>query len=264
MKNQTRSSLLKTCSLIALVGAPLCAAAQPVRPSADAAPPVAAAGQTTPSADEAGYAYGVNFGQQLYQLGITTQIPIESIARGLKDGLAGKKTSADDIQIVKKFVQSINVEVFTRNQAAAKEFLEHNAAEKGVKKTPSGLQYKIIQRGNTKAASPDLTDTVTVQYRGRLLDGTEFDSSYSRGKPATLALSGVIKGWQEALPLMKPGAKWQLFVPSELGYGANPKSGIPIGSLLIFDVELLSVAPAANSTPPAANNAPQSGTTASK
>jgi FKBP-type peptidyl-prolyl cis-trans isomerase len=92
---------------------------------------------------------------------------------------------------------------------------------------------------------------VTVQYRGKLLDGTEFDSTYTRGAPATFAVNGVIPGWQEALVLMKPGSKWQLFVPPELAYGANPKPGIPGGSLLIFDVELLSVKSSAAPAAPA-------------
>jgi len=129
----------------------------------------------------------------------------------------------------------------THNQAAAKEFLAHNAKEKGVTTTASGLQYKIIAAGNTKAATILPADEVTVQYRGKLLDGSEFDSSYARGTPASFTVNGVIPGWQEALVLMKPGAKWQLFVPPELAYGATPKPGIPGGSLLIFDVELVSV-----------------------
>jgi FKBP-type peptidyl-prolyl cis-trans isomerase len=95
--------------------------------------------------------------------------------------------------------------------------------------------------GDKKAAVIAPTDEVTVQYRGKLLDGTEFDSSYARGHARPFPVNGVIPGWQEALVLMKPGAKWQLFVPPELAYGNNPKPGIPGGSLLIFDVELVSV-----------------------
>jgi len=101
------------------------------------------------------------------------------------------------------------------------------------------------------------TDSVTVQYRGKLLDGTEFDSTYARGAPATFTVNGVIPGWQEALVLMKPGAKWQLFVPPELAYGARPQPGIPGGSLLIFDVELVSVKPSAAAAPAPARPAPK-------
>jgi len=124
---------------------------------------------------------------------------------------------------------------------AAAEFLAKNAKADGVVQTASGLQYKIVDAGKTGANSPQPTDTVTVQYRGKLLDGTVFDSSYDRGQPATFPVNGVIKGWQEALPLMKPGAKWQLFIPADLAYGDSGQGKIPPGSLLIFDVELLSV-----------------------
>ena len=123
---------------------------------------------------------------------------------------------------------------------ALADLLARNGHEKGVTTTASGLQYKVIAPGDRKAAAVAPTDAVTVQYRGKLLDGSEFDSTYARGAPVSFAVNGVIPGWQEALVLMKPGAKWQLFVPPELGYGASPKPGIPGGSLLIFDVELLS------------------------
>ena len=102
----------------------------------------------------------------------------------------------------------------------------------------------MLAPGDAKAPPIAATDQVTVNYVGKLIDGTEFDSSYTRGTPATFGVSGVIKGWQEALVLMKPGAKWELYVPPELAYGANPRPGIPANSLLIFDVELLSAKPA--------------------
>ena len=119
-----------------------------------------------------------------------------------------------------------------------------------MKTTASGLQYKVLVPGDAKAPPIAATDEVTVNYRGKLLDGTEFDSSYTRGTPATFPVNGVIKGWQEALVLMKPGAKWELYVPPELGYGANPRPGIPANSLLIFDVDLIS-AKSNGGTPPA-------------
>ena len=119
-----------------------------------------------------------------------------------------------------------------------------------MKTTADGLEYKVLAAGNAKAAAVQPGDEVTVQYRGRLLDGSEFDSSYSRNAPATFKVNGVIKGWQEALVLMKPGAKWEIFVPPELAYDTNPRPGIPAGSLLIFDVELVSVKP--SDAPPAA------------
>jgi FKBP-type peptidyl-prolyl cis-trans isomerase FklB len=255
MKKHTPRLLFLASSLGALCVAPMLAVAQSA-PLSEAAPSVAAPAAAAPTADEAGYAYGVNFGYQLHQLGITTEIPMDSLARGMKDGMAGKKTTSADIKTVMGFVKSVNDETLARNHAAAKEFLAHNAAEKGVKKTQSGLQYKIIAAGNAKAASPHPADTVTVQYRGKLIDGTEFDSSFAHGTPSKFAVGGVIKGWQEALALMKPGAKWQLFIPPELGYDAALRPGIPAGSLLIFDVELLNVASPSETKPTADTSAP--------
>jgi FKBP-type peptidyl-prolyl cis-trans isomerase FklB len=205
-----------------------------------------------PSIDQTSYLFGLTFGEQLRRVGIADQVSIDAIARGLKDGLHGKTSTPADQQQVQAYVRSAMQSATARNQAAAKDFLGRNAQEKGVKTTPSGLQYKILVPGDSKAAVVTPTDEVTVQYRGKLLDGSEFDSSYARGTPASFPVNGVIAGWKEALVLMKPGAKWQLFVPPELAYGAAPRPGIPGGSLLIFEVELLSVkssgAPAA---PPA-------------
>jgi FKBP-type peptidyl-prolyl cis-trans isomerase len=98
----------------------------------------------------------------------------------------------------------------------------------------------VVAAGDPKAAQIAASDEVTVNYRGKLIDGTEFDSSFSRGQPATFGVGGVIKGWQEALVLMKPGARWELYVPAELAYGSNPRPGIPANSVLIFEVEVLS------------------------
>jgi FKBP-type peptidyl-prolyl cis-trans isomerase len=187
----------------------------------------------------------------MHGVGITDQVAVDAIARGLKDGLQGKRSTQTDRQQVQEFVHSVMEAAVARNQAASKDFLARNGHEKGVMTTASGLQYKVIAPGDRKAAAVVPTDAVTVQYRGKLLDGSEFDSTYARGAPASFAVNGVIPGWQEALVMMKPGAKWQLFVPPELGYGASPKPGIPGGSLLIFDVELLSVKPSgAPASPP--------------
>jgi FKBP-type peptidyl-prolyl cis-trans isomerase len=136
-----------------------------------------------------------------------------------------------------------------KNEAAAAQYLARNGKEKGVITTPSGLEYKVIAAGDKKAPPITATDQVTVNYRGKLLDGTEFDSSYERGVPATFPVNGVIKGWQEALVLMKPGAKYELFIPPALAYGPQPKPRIPGGSLLIFDVELISAKSAGSGAP---------------
>ncbi len=240
------------CAWVLIAAAPL-AGAQTPPPGQNAPAPGSPTDQSTPpSADQTSYLFGLTFGEQLHRVGITDQISVETLMRGLKDGLHGKKSTAAEQQQVQTYVRSMVEAAAAQNQAAGKEFLERNAKEKGVKTTPSGLQYKILAAGNTKAAAITPTDEVTVQYRGKLIDGSEFDSTYSRGVPATFTVTGVIKGWQEALVMMKPGAKWELFVPPDLGYGASPKPGIPAGSVLIFDVELVSVkAGGASAAPPA-------------
>jgi FKBP-type peptidyl-prolyl cis-trans isomerase len=240
-----------TCALVLVATAPL-VGAQPPAASPNAPPAAATAPPAAPSPEQTSYLFGLTFGEQLNRVGITDQVSMEAITRGIKDGLHGKKSTPADQQQVQMYVRSVMEAATSKNQAAAKEFLERNGKEKGVKTTASGLQYKIIAAGDAKAAAIKPTDEVSVQYRGKLIDGAEFDSSYSRGVPATFTVQGVIKGWQEALALMKPGAKWTLYVPPELGYGASPKPGIPGGSLLIFDVELLSVKPSAAAAPPPA------------
>jgi FKBP-type peptidyl-prolyl cis-trans isomerase FklB len=236
----------------------------PPAPTTPAAPTPATAAPEPPAApsiDELSYKFGLTFGEQMHRAGITDQIVIDAFMRGTQDGLQGKKTTPADQRQLQAYVRSLMEATVARNQAAAKDFLEHNAHEKGVTTTASGLQYKIMAPGDRKAAAITAADQVTVQYRGKLLDGSEFDSSYARGAPATFPVTGVIRGWQEALVLMKPGAKWQLFVPPELAYGAPGRPGIPGGSLLIFEVELVSVksAAAAAPAPPAgAKPAPKS------
>jgi FKBP-type peptidyl-prolyl cis-trans isomerase len=246
------------CALILAAAAPLAGAqTPPPAPATPAAPgPSATEPPPVPSPEQTSYLFGLTFGEQMHRVGISDQVSLDAIMRGIKDGLQGKKSTPADQQQVQMYVRSVMEAAGAKNQAAAKDFLERNAKEKGVKTTPSGLQYKIVASGDSKAAAIKPTDEVTVQYRGKLIDGSEFDSTYSRGVPATFTVTGVIKGWQEALVLMKPGAKWQLFVPPDLGYGTSPKPGIPAGSLLIFDVELLSVKPSAAAAAPPAAPAP--------
>lgn len=260
MKNIENRWLPITCNLIMLSTAPLLATAQsPTAPAAAppaATAPGAAASGTPPSPpttpprpepatpDEAAHTIGTGLGSQLRQIGITNEISIDRIVEGIKDGLAGQKPAPQDQQKLQAYMRSVSEATAAKNAAAAKAFLEKNGKEKGVVTTASGLQYKILEAGDKKAASPQPTDQVTVQYRGTLLDGSEFDSSYKRGQPAQFRVNGVVKGWQEALALMKPGAKWKLFIPPELGYGQAPRPGIPGGSLLTFEIELQTVKPA--------------------
>lgn len=211
--------------------------------------PPAPAAEPTLTSQEASYLFGLTLGEQLRGLGLASNLQRDEIDRGIQEGLSGKKSSQDDRRRVQEYVRASIAAQAERNKQAAKDFLAKNANEKGVKTTASGLQYRVLKAGDPKASAPDPTDQVTVNYRGHLIDGSEFDSSYARGKPAEFPLNGVIKGWQEGVALMKPGAKYELFVPPELGYGAGPRPGIPGNSLLIFEVELLSVKSSAVANP---------------
>src|SRR5437667_9870592 len=143
-----------------------------------------------------------------------------------------------------------------KNKAEGAKFLEENKKKEGVKTTASGLQYKVVKDGS--GAQPKATDTVTVNYRGTLINGTEFDSSYKRGQPATFPLNGVIKGWTEGLQLMKVGSKYQFFVPPNLAYGERSVGpDIAPNSTLIFEGELLGVKPPESSASPAPSASPK-------
>ncbi len=205
--------------------------------------------------DKVSYSIGLDMGASLKNNEIDVDPNI--VARGIKDSLSGGKRLMTD-QEVQETLTALRTELIAKQQERQKTlaeknkkegeaFLAANAKKEGVKTLPSGLQYKVITEG--KGKSPKATDTVTVNYRGTLIDGTEFDSSYKRGEPATFQVNGVIKGWTEALQLMKEGSKWQLFIPSNLAYGERGAGGV-IGpnATLIFEVELLSIKPAENSS----------------
>ncbi len=179
--------------------------------------------------EKASYALGMNFGTGLRKQSLDIDPAI--LARGLRDSFSNGKTllTEDEARAV-----------LTQLQGDVRKFLEANKAKDGVVTLPSGLQYKILQEGTGPKPAP--TDTVVCNYRGTLLDSTEFDSSYKRGQPATFPVTGVIKGWTEALQLMPVGSKWQLFIPSELAYGDRGAGGqIGPNATLIFEVELLSI-----------------------
>jgi len=194
------------------------------------------------------YTIGVNIGQDFK--GQQMDVDADVLLMGLKDSMAGKELKLTDeemmaeIQNLQKEMQAkmvAEMEAATaKNQAEGEAFLAENAKKEGVVVTESGLQYKVIEEG--EGNSPGPADVATVHYRGTLVDGTQFDSSYDRGQPATFPVGGVIAGWTEALQLMKPGAKWQLVIPSELAYGERG-AGQDIGpnATLLFDVELISV-----------------------
>lgn len=258
MKKSTVRICRQALSLVVLVAVAAFSAAQTPPPTVKP-PPTTAPGADPgpgPTQEQISYLIGLIFGAQMHNTGIPPEsVTPDSLVRGVKDGLQGKTPSADDQRQLQVYARSAADAMTARNASAAKDFLARNGKERGVVTTVTGLQYKILAAGDKKAPAIGLTDSVTVEYRGKLMNGSEFDSSYSRGVPATFPVNGVIKGWQEALVLMKPGAKWQLFIPPELAYGTRSQPKIPPSSLLIFDVNLVSV-DAANAAPKAPPGTP--------
>lgn len=194
---------------------------------------------------QASYAVGLQIGQQLQDSGLK-DLDADAIAAGIQDVIAGNspKLSLDVLHnALKKIHEKAAKEIEETAQAASasgKEFLEKNSKKEGVKRTESGLQYKILKEGH--GAIPTENDRVRVHYVGRLTDGTVFDSSVERGQPAEFPVNGVIPGWVEALQSMPIGSKWELYIPQELAYGERGAgSTIPPYSTLIFEVELLDI-----------------------
>jgi FKBP-type peptidyl-prolyl cis-trans isomerase FklB len=173
----------------------------------------------------------------------------EMVIGGVLDALAGSESLMTEDEMERALVrlqgearaaqERRRQELARRNLAEGAAFLARNANREGVRTLPSGLQYRIVKEGSGRI--PSATDTVTVHYRGTLIDGTEFESSHGRGEPATFGIEGVIPGWSEALQLMRKGARWQLFVPPDLGYGERDSDLVGPNSTLIFEVELISV-----------------------
>lgn len=202
---------------------------------------------------KAAYAIGVSMAEYLEQsvkkqeeVGVVIDRTL--IAKGVADSLAGK--SQLDKQQVKETLEAFSKKLTELFESQAKEagakvkaegqaYLTENAKKEGVTTTESGLQYEVLTEG--AGESPSATDKVTVHYKGTLIDGTPFDSSYDRGEPATFPLNGVIAGWTEGVQLMKPGAKFKFTIPSTLAYGERDTPTIPANSTLIFEVELLEV-----------------------
>jgi len=214
--------------------------------------------------DKVSYSIGIDIGNTLKRQLI--DVNADLLNRGIRDGLSGAKPLLTDEQ-VKETMSTFQKDMMAKQAAAKKaagekntaeatKFLAENKTKEGVKTTASGLQYKVLKEGT--GPTPKATDTVKVNYRGTTIDGTEFDSSYKRGQPASFPVNRVIKGWTEGLQLMKVGSKYQLFVPADLAYGERG-AGSDIGpnATLIFDVELLGITPAGTTpTPnPATHNA---------
>ncbi len=211
-----------------------------------------AAAQNAPalktSKEKMSYALGMDLGKQLKNN--LVEVDPDIFAQGLKDSLAGGKTLLTEEE-VRAAITELQAEMKRKiaearkmgaedNKKAGEAFLAENQKKEGVVTLPSGLQYKILKAGEGK--KPALEDTVVCNYRGTLVNGVQFDSSYDRGQPMTFPVKGVIKGWTEALQLMPAGSKWQLFIPPQLAYGENGAGGtIGPNATLIFEVELVSV-----------------------
>ncbi len=208
------------------------------------------AGDVAPKTDKDKISYSIGFGMGSNLKSQGVEVDADKLSKGIKDALSGAKPMMSTADMEKTMgdlrtkmmaqqqekMQSLAV----KNKAEGEAFLAKNKTAAGVKTLPSGLQYIVIKAGTGK--TPKATDKVSVNYRGTLLDGKEFDSSYSRGTPATFPVNGVIPGWTEALQHMKEGAKWKLFIPADLAYGEQGAGGV-IGpnAVLQFEVELLKV-----------------------
>lgn len=199
--------------------------------------------------ERASYAIGMNIGRNLKREGI--DLDVKLFTEGLAVGLGGGKARWTDEELAgalealqKQMTATLAARRADEAEANAKtgaSFLAENKKKEGVKTLPSGLQYEVVKAGKGNA-SPTATDKVQTHYRGRLIDGTEFDSSHERGEPATFPVDGVIKGWTEALQLMKEGDSWRLYVPAELAYGERgAPPAIGPNQVLIFDIELLKI-----------------------
>jgi FKBP-type peptidyl-prolyl cis-trans isomerase FklB len=211
------------------------------------------------SKEKSSYSIGANWGNNLKRQEV--EVDLELMIKGLRDGLAGQSVLTD--QEVSEALKALNQEIRAKmeekrkrlgetNKLEGEKFLAENKTKPGVTTLPSGLQYKVLVEGSGE--SPKSNDVVTANYRGTLIDGTEFDSSAKNGQPLVRPANMLIKGWTEALQLMKPGAKWQLFIPPDLAYG-DRGAGAQIGpnATLIFEMELISFKPPA--PPPTATPA---------
>jgi FKBP-type peptidyl-prolyl cis-trans isomerase FklB len=198
--------------------------------------------------DKVSYIIGTEIGKNFRKQSV--DIDPDILTRGIKDAISGKQPLLTE-QEVQETMAAFQKEMMAKQEELAKKlgeknkkegetFLAENRKKEGIKTLPSGLQYKVVKAGTGK--KPKLTDTVTAHYRGTLIDGTEFDSSYRRGKPASFPVSGVIPGWTEALQLMEEGTKWQLFIPPHLAYGEQGKGGVvEPNATLIFEIEVISI-----------------------
>lgn len=210
-----------------------------------ASTPLVAVGQTdlTTQKQKFSYTMGVGIGSDMIRRGSRDSVEVEAFVQGIRDVLTEgeMKLTAEEMQaaieVEREKIAKVQQALAEENRKAGEQYLLENAEREGVMQTESGLQYEIIEAGGGE--KPEATDTVVVHYRGTLINGVEFDSSYKRNEPATFPVTGVIAGWQEGLQLMQEGAKWKFYIPSDLAYGENGAGNL-IGpnATLIFEVEL--------------------------
>lgn len=235
-------------------------AAPAAAPGSEAAAPAAPAAPAEVTDEQVSYAMGVLVGKDFKPTGM--KLDTAQFAKGYAE-VAGHDETWEGLVAAQKTLQQYAMQLHAKqtkkNVEEGKQFLADNAKKEGVKTTASGLQYQVLTEGT--GTQPKASDTVTVQYEGKLLNGTVFDSSYKRGQPATFQLDRVIPGWTEGVQLMKEGGKTRLFIPSELAYGeqGTPGGPIPPHATLIFDVELVKIAPAKTEEAPAPAPATESG-----
>ncbi len=192
--------------------------------------------------DSVSYSLGADIGSNLKKSG-AEDINLDIFIQAMKDAISSENqliAEEERMQIIRSYFQSLQSKKYGKNKEEGEAFLKANKSKEGVKVTESGLQYIVLKEGTGE--KPTIDSRVKTHYKGTLLDGTVFDSSYERGEPLEFAVKGVIKGWTEALLMMKTGAKWKIFIPSELAYGERGAGGsIPPHSALIFEIELLEV-----------------------
>ncbi|AQZ94772.1 FKBP-type peptidyl-prolyl cis-trans isomerase [Halopseudomonas phragmitis] len=195
-------------------------------------------------AQRVSYGIGRQMGDQLAGSNIP-DLSIDAVVAGLRDAFAGQPSQVEEaalqaaFQALQEKMQAVAEQAAQAARQAGVDYLADNAKREGVVTLPSGLQYEVVSEGT--GATPTASSTVQTHYEGTLISGEVFDSSYKRGQPAEFPVGGVIAGWTEALQLMKEGAKWRLYIPSELAYGARAAGSIPPHSTLVFDIELLKV-----------------------
>lgn len=235
----TLSAFVLSATVIALADEAKPVAPAPA-PTAAAAPAAAPKPSPFPTLNQkVSYGIGYNVGRSFAAQKADLTVDAEALIAGIQDGVAGAQTRISGQELQAAF-EAVAQRAADKQKAEVQAFFEKNRARPGVVVTPSGLQYEVLAHG-TGTAKPKATDTVTVNYKGTLLDGTMFDSSDAHGGPQTFVVNQVIAGWTEGLQLMSAGDKFRFYVPAGLGYGQQGSGRIPPNSTLIFDVELVSI-----------------------